>query len=380
MKLKKILRSIHLWIGILSGIIVIILGLTGCVLVFEDEIKPMVYADRMSISAVSGTPLPLQEMMQKAQDIWGKDKPLSALEIQNDAARTWQFRAYQESKNGGLWYWNEKNFYESLFMNPYTGKLILHEQSEFEFFRVILYVHWSLLLNTAYGQSIVGVATLLYVICLLTGLYLWWPKNKKARRGRFSFRWKSTTGPKRKNYDLHSILGFYAFSVGMVIALTGMIWAFPWLDNTLQRLINTGKSPVSIAIPPSPNTLKSGAMDYILTDIKAKYPKAKAYHFYFPKDTSSTVTVMAIYKPVFKSVVTRYNSLSGKLLQINTFEEKDRGEKFSAMNYDIHMGSILGWPGKTLAFLASLISASLPITGFLIWYNKKWGKKKKPAN
>jgi uncharacterized iron-regulated membrane protein len=43
------------------------------------------------------------------------------------------------------------------------------------------------------------------------------------------------------------------------------------------------------------------------------------------------------------------------------------------MNYDIHVGAVLGLPGKIIAFCASLIAASLPITGFYIW----WGRRKK---
>jgi uncharacterized iron-regulated membrane protein len=49
------------------------------------------------------------------------------------------------------------------------------------------------------------------------------------------------------------------------------------------------------------------------------------------------------------------------------------GESISAMNYDIHVGAVLGIPGKILAFLASLIAASLPVTGFYIW----WGRRNK---
>jgi uncharacterized iron-regulated membrane protein len=48
------------------------------------------------------------------------------------------------------------------------------------------------------------------------------------------------------------------------------------------------------------------------------------------------------------------------------------------MNYDIHVGSILGLPGKFLAFFASLIGATLPVTGFIIWW-VKGRKKKKPV-
>ena len=382
MKLKKTLISIHLWIGLLSGVVVIVLGLTGCILVFVDEIRPLVYTDRMEVPSVSGNHLSLQDMMGKAQGIWGKDKPVSALEIRNDPKQTWQFRSYQEDTNSGYWYWNEKKFYESLFMNPYTGQLVLHEQSEFEFFRVILYLHWSLLLKTELGQPIVGVVTLLYVLSLLTGLYLWWPKNKKARRVRFWFRWKKNTGVKRKNYDLHNILGFYAFSVGLIIAFTGMVWAFPMLDRGLQKLLDGTEESTATVVPvnPIPGRSKSTGLDFIFADMKKKYPAAKAYHFYFPNDSSSIVTVLARYEPTLKTIVMRYNTLSGQLLQTSTFEDKSTGEKFRTMNYDIHTGSILGLPGKILAFFGSLISASLPLTGFMIWYNKKWGKRKTIRN
>jgi uncharacterized iron-regulated membrane protein len=59
------------------------------------------------------------------------------------------------------------------------------------------------------------------------------------------------------------------------------------------------------------------------------------------------------------------------------FEQASIAQKLRKMNYDIHIGTILGFPGKVLAFLASLIGASLPITGFLVWYGRKFSKKGK---
>ncbi|RYD70902.1 MAG: PepSY domain-containing protein, partial [Sphingobacteriales bacterium] len=53
-------------------------------------------------------------------------------------------------------------------------------------------------------------------------------------------------------------------------------------------------------------------------------------------------------------------------------------DKIMRMNYDIHVGSIAGLPGKIIAFFASLIAASMPITGVLIWIGRN-KKKKKPA-
>jgi uncharacterized iron-regulated membrane protein len=62
------------------------------------------------------------------------------------------------------------------------------------------------------------------------------------------------------------------------------------------------------------------------------------------------------------------------------FAEASFAQKLRKMNYDIHIGTILGFPGKVLAFLASLIGASLPITGFLIWYGRKFKKKNPKYN
>jgi uncharacterized iron-regulated membrane protein len=55
------------------------------------------------------------------------------------------------------------------------------------------------------------------------------------------------------------------------------------------------------------------------------------------------------------------------------FKDASGADKLLRMNYDIHTGAIWGLPGKILAFCASLIAASLPVTGFMIW----WGRRKK---
>jgi uncharacterized iron-regulated membrane protein len=68
----------------------------------------------------------------------------------------------------------------------------------------------------------------------------------------------------------------------------------------------------------------------------------------------------------------RYN---GNLIWQQHWDQKNPGERLIGMNYDIHVGAIGGLAGKIIAFLAALVSASLPITGFYIWWNKK---KKRP--
>jgi len=54
--------------------------------------------------------------------------------------------------------------------------------------------------------------------------------------------------------------------------------------------------------------------------------------------------------------------------------KENGGDKMMRLNYDLHVGSIGGITTKIIALLVCIISASLPITGFIIWL----GKKKKP--
>jgi uncharacterized iron-regulated membrane protein len=71
-------------------------------------------------------------------------------------------------------------------------------------------IHWSFLLKQSWGTYVVGIPVLIFVFMLISGIILWWPKNKAARKQRFSFKWKNVKNWKRKNYDLHNVLGFYA--------------------------------------------------------------------------------------------------------------------------------------------------------------------------
>lgn len=54
-------------------------------------------------------------------------------------------------------------------------------------------------------------------------------------------------------------------------------------------------------------------------------------------------------------------------------EESSTCHIINEMTYDLHFGSILGFPGRILMCLASFIAASLPVSGFFVW----WGKRKK---
>lgn len=92
-----------------------------------------------------------------------------------------------------------------------------------------------------------------------------------------------------------------------------------------------------------------------------------------PVSKQGVINVLIQNQEVYNGVTEQYDQYTGMLLKTHYFTDQSRGEKLRDLNYDIQTGSILGLPGKILAFIASLIAASLPISGFLIW----WGRCKR---
>ena len=379
--LKKTIKKIHLWLGLSSGIIVFILGVTGCLYVFEEELRPMVH-NYYTIDKVEGEPLPLSELFLITNDTLTSinQKPATFVKVSNKIENTILFRSIErDTAANSIWYWDEIKIMNT-YVNPYNGKIVEIENLNKEFFRIVFMLHWSLMLKNDIGQPIVGIATIIFVIMLITGIVLWWPKNKAARKQRVRFRWKNTTKWKRKNYDLHNILGFYSMFLVLFIALTGLVWAFDWFNNSVQWVANGGKTIETKQVVYQSDSLKTAQLDPIdevYEYLKTHHSKAENYFISLPQNNSATYTTFVNYfNGRTQDIQIYFGQYSGEPLSKATWKDKNNGEKIRSINYDIHIGSILGFPGKIIAFCLSLIAASLPITGFLIWWGRKKKKKK----
>mgnify|MGYP001792418642 CR=1 FL=1 len=387
MDIKKIIGKIHLWLGIASGLVVFVLGLTGCIYAFEEEIKALVYRGKLEVFAHGHIkPLFLSKNLQAAQEKLRDDLPISGIIVKNTPESSLIFKHYKGKEDTeGIWFWDGIASNLSVYVNPYTSEIIHVEDTTFEFFNMVLWLHWSLLLKNDIGQPIVGVATLVFIIMLITGLVLWWPKNRAAKRQRVWFRWKRTTKWKRKNYDLHNILGFYSMFFALVVALTGLVWAFDWFNSSVQWMVNGGETiereKEEITSMKAP-VASDNPLDLAHSYLRSNHKQAKQYYFFLPQDSLSTITSVIAYEDITRNVSLKFDRYSGELLYTNgKWEDKSNGEKVRAYNYDIHTGAIGGLVGKTIAFFLSLFAASLPVTGFLIWYGrtfKKLGKRPKP--
>lgn len=377
---KKLFLWLHQWLGLFTGVVIVTVSLSGCLYVFSDELKEFIYKDRLFVKEPTSEVLPLSVLQKHTQQALGPAYKITRCEIYPDRKRSWIFRASQTDPSA-IGYWNYYKYYYRVYVNPYNGKVIHIEDSKNEFFQLVLNLHMNLLLGDRIGSSFVGYSVLAFIFILISGLVLWWPKGWDRKKRKRSFRVKWNASSKRLNYDLHNVLGFYILIPIFIIALTGLVFSFKWVDESLQYTFNGGTSTSKRVIPKSaPANLgnEDKALDRAVCTVLQAHPDADLLSIRFrPGETTPIDIQTRLLKSRTHIFVWYYfDRQKGDLLMKYSNRDLKGGEKVRSMNYDMHVGSIGGTGTKILAFGASLICASLPITGFFIWYNKKRKKRK----
>jgi len=366
-KTKKTILFLHRWLGFITGLVVFIVSITGCLFCFQDEIQDAL-CDYRKVE-VQNKPFIAPSILKQ-----------TALKQHAGAAINYIYY-YGRNRPAMAIVSHPKEGLRYVFMNPYTGIITHTENPATNFFVVVEFIHLYLLLPAKIGGMVVGVSVIIFVAIMITGIILWWPKRKSDRKRSFTIKWNGRW--RRVNYDLHNVLGFYATSIAIILAITGLSISFDWVREGLYKTANIGGNyAAENVIPKSDSLLKSKAvagqpvMDRAFVAAQVQSPKAEMFLIYVDDAAAGIVGITAYAEALhfYKSDEYTFDKYTGKLLKTLPHAKKSSGMKLNNMNYDIHVGQILGLFGKIIAFTASLICASLPITGFIIW----WGKRKKP--
>jgi uncharacterized iron-regulated membrane protein len=279
-----------------------------------------------------------------------------------------------------IFYDFEAGYYDLVYINPYTGKVLKVKNENVDFFRVVLMGHFYLWLPPEIGQPVVASATLIFLVMLVTGLVMWWPGNKGAAKQRFTIKWDARW--RRRNYDLHNVLGFYVTWIAIMLAITGLIFGFQWFARGVYNLAG-GEKMLTYTEPSSDTTNISlslssvPASDRLYDRLRALYPNAEVMEVHVPESSLSpiAVSINADSKTYWKTDYRYFDQRTLEELPVDhiygRIADATAADKLIRMNYDVHTGAIIGLPGKILAFFASLLCASLPVTGFYIW----WGRR-----
>lgn len=381
---KKITGWLHLWLGLVSGIIVLVVTLSGTMFVFCDEIIDLCGGSAKYVQApVNAKKMSPEELLAEFhQQV--PDRKAFYFDTYREADRT--FRVASATKPP-----KDKNAHKAVkpkgrgprgvfayhYLDPYTGKITGSTKS-YEFFYVVAHIHAQLLAGK-FGKTVVGVASIIFFVQLIGGLILWWPKKWNKTTRTTAFKIKSGTKWRRKNYDFHNVFGFYSLLPAVFITITGLIMAYKILTDLTQEAFGGIADAHEIVEKYEPKfDPEKKALPY--TDFVDKnfkdFPEAKQFRMSIPRNDSATV-----YNVVAAKFIGLKSLVNGKSMETNKYtgqeikypKEVQMHEVIEHMNFDLHVGYWGGMFGKIFTFVIGIICTSLPITGFLIW----WGRRKK---
>lgn len=375
--MKKTFRKIHLWLAVPFGLIITIICFTGALLVFEDQVTQLTNRHLYYVESPGSQPLPVGTLVEKVESQLTKGATITGVTIYPQPDRSYQVNL--SAPKGA-----------AVYIDPYTGE-VLGQSQRTPFFRTVFMLHrWLLDSQPAdggifWGKRITGISTLLFVIILLSGIVIWWPRSRKGlkngiqialRKGKTCF-W----------HDLHAAGGIYVLLLVLVMALTGLTWSFDWYKNAFYTLFGVEttapakgpahkeKSPQG----PQPGTTTEATApvtpfacwQQVYDQVAAENPDRLKIEI-----TDGTASVSNNrYGNIRGTDRYTFDPQSGQITGASLYKDTSNSGKIRGWIYSVHTGAWGGNLTRIIWFLAALLGATLPLTGYYLWIKRLYRKR-----
>lgn len=355
--LRSAWKTLHRWLGLTGGAVLVLIGLTGSVNVFYREIdaalNPALYQPATPEQRIG-----VAEAMQAAAAV--DPAPISGVTVPD---RIWPVWIVTHAHPGQrLW---------TTMVDPSNGQVLGRRDTTGAFAYVVYSLHYTLLLRDWWGKELVGGIGIGLLLSALSGLYLWWP-----RPGRF---WRSVSPPRgvsrqRRLMDLHNVAGFWSCTVLILIATTGVGVIYPGLIRPMIGLVSPATQPPSPSVPAPPETPRLSA-EVILSAARAAYPD-QAVSLLNPP-TAARNTWRAVLKPVDANPALLacgalwLDPWTGRVVHERTWATMSNGNRYQTIQLWLHNGSVAGLPGRIVIFATGFMPLVLFASGCLVWRNRR---------
>lgn len=384
--MRKIFRNIHLWLSVPFGILITLICFSGAALVFEKEVMELCHRELYFVKKVEAAPLPMEQLMTKVAATLPDSVSVTGVNISSDPERAYQVTLSKPRR-------------ASMYVDQYTGE-ITGKYERAPFFNFMFRMHRWLLDSMKqdggifWGKMIVGTSTLMFVFVLISGVVVWWPRTRKALKN--SLKIVANKGWHRFWYDLHVAGGMYALVFLLAMALTGLTWSFQWYRTGFYKTFGVEVQPSMGHGNAAANATAKGGK----RDGKPEGREGRGAHRYSPYTNWQQVyEQLAEANPDYKQISVsngsasvavprfgnqrgtdryKFNPRNGEITETTLYKDLDNSGKIRGWIYSVHVGSWGGMLTRILTFVAALIGASLPLTGYYLWIRKKI--KRRPAS
>lgn len=369
--MKKLFRKIHLWLSVPFGLIITVICLSGAALVFENEIMELCHHNLYYVKKAEPSPLPIDQLLEKVAKTLPDSISITGVSISPNPERAYQVNLSKPRR-------------ASIYVNQYTGE-VNGKYERAPFFTFMFKMHRWLLDSAKPGESIsvgkliVGISTLMFVVVLVSGIIIWWPRTRKALRN--SLKIAVSKGWKRFWYDLHVAGGMYTLILLLAMALTGLTWSFSWYRTGFYKIFGVevqqggGHGSTEKRNETHPHGKKNRHSPFahwqeVFEQLRENNPEYKQITL---SKGSANVSFSRFGNQRASDKYT-FNPRNGEITESTLYKDSDRAGKIRGWIFSVHVGSWGGIFTRILTFIAALLGAALPLTGYYLWIRRLYRK------
>ena len=358
-KYRGVWMTFHRWLGIVLGIIIAVLGVSGSILVFEQEIDAALNPKLLRVET-SGNFQSFGAIVAAAVD----------------AHPGWQARYLQRHGDDPqtsvmVMLRDESTSEKQVFINPYT-LAVLGERSGMSAIALVRHIHGELLMGEPVGSTIVGVFSFLCVAFFTAGILLWWPAKGSLRR---ALTLSGNAEPKRMMRELHNVFGAWPAVFFLLASIT--VPPLVWMGSGQAPQPPNSAGPTRAERPTSPLPDAAAPPQPLTWDQAAAFAASEApgqYVGLILRQEGPRGIYMVRFWPAGETAVSKQSNIimplaGGRIIRVQRpapFTPASIYKTEFAAN--IHSGAILGVPGRLVRFAAGLFLPVLFVTGLLMWW------------
>lgn len=376
---RKILFWLHLTAGVLAGVFIFIMCVTGALLAFEKNILSLAEREMRYAAAPSADAqrVSIGEIITKIQTAKPNAKP-SGITFQNDKSAAVLVSMGRDGQ---------------VFVNPYTGEITGEGATGWRaFFRTTTDLHRWLALSGSgreIGKSINDAANLLFLFLAISGVYIWFPRNWTRKYFAPIIWFRRTNSGKARDFNWHNTIGFWTSAVLIILTLTGVIISYQWAGNLLYTLTGSEVPPPS-APAAAPNAQAEQAFvlpenldDSIKTAERHTAWKSISLRLPVTKDAAVFTIEEGIYWNIFARSTLTVDTKTAQVSKWEAYGDQTAARQLRSWARFTHTGETGGFLGQLIGFIACLGGAFLVWTGISLAVRRYWnwrGRKTPTVN
>lgn len=357
---RRVLFRTHWIAGLLAGLVLSAVGVTGAVLAFEDEI--LVALNPQLAIVPEGEPRSPDALIAAVRERH-PDRGIAGFAWRGAT------RAADVRFDGGF-------DAGSVAIDPYRGTLLPAARGA-DAIHAIEQVHRNLAAGPV-GKQLVGASTVVLVLLAITGIWLRWPKRWTSPRAWLALDW-SLRG-RAFLWHLHSVVATWVLPLYLVAALTGLFWSYESYRAALFALAGVeapaGRGgpggPRGPGAPPPPPAIPV-SLDASWRTLRSAAPRLETAMVGFPRAADAPLEWRYVTgdAPHERASSTLRTTIDGAALADERYERLPAGRRAMAAIFPLHSGAIVGAPGRALMAIASLLMPLFFVTGVWLWLARR---------